>query len=63
MCPLDYVWDPGHFDDAAKEHGPRIDIREHNFLDRAELPSTVKVAPVSVSLQICLLLQMLQREL
>lgn len=43
VCPLDYVFDPGQFDDAGRQHGTSIDIRDHNFFQHPELPQKLKV--------------------
>ena len=43
-CPLDYVLDPGLFDDPGRHHGSRVDIREHTFLEHPMLPQAVRVS-------------------
>ena len=42
-CPLDYVFNPGDFEDAGRQHGPKIDVRDHSFFDHPGLPKKLKV--------------------
>lgn len=42
-CPLDYVIEPNQLDDTGRDHGPRIDFREHNFLQRQPRSSVLNV--------------------
>ena len=43
-CPLDYVFDPSSFEDAGRQHGHRVEIRDHTFFQHPQLPQKLKVS-------------------
>ena len=48
VCPLDHVLVPGHFGDATS--GPRLDFREHSFLENPRTPAILDQAALHVRL-------------
>ena len=53
VCPLDYVFNPGDFDDAGRQHGSKVDIRDHNFFQHPKVPQNVKVSRDSHEARAC----------
>lgn len=43
VCPLDYVFNPGDFEDSGRQHGPSVGIRDHSFFRHPNLPQRLKV--------------------